>query len=948
MIVIDNDTLPAQGRDRQKDNQQDTKLDSLQSAVDALNDQVSAINASIQAINTSIDDKYAAQTQTFMSALTNQINALSSSLETLVNTQQMTAKNGTFETLSAAVSAIIKSLNATSATIAETLNVRTITALVVGSDNVNADNLTANLAQLERAIIGTVEISEFIIGTLRADSVIAGEAEIETLESKDIKTEKLSAKYIGGTEKHEVIGEPDNTELLEVSVPFYRGIQQLIDDYKQISITINDNNFITWTESVNNLYKIAVDSQLKKILLYFKADEGYFPAVFNVLRIGAPESEVITSRIVDRTDYRQNVLTKQGSYGSGSGSGSGTNIVFYDSLPDEGEEGFIYIEAAGEIPALVWHENRYMDFIGSNVERRIQQVEIRSTKNETAIAMNASAIASNREDIASNSSAIAMNASAIAAINGNDAGLSMRQVAQDVAGNVYIPCGSVLFANLPALSSVRIGDVYNVEDSFTTTADFIEGAGIAISAGSNVVAVDSNGVKKWDVLGLSVDTSSFMQKHNPTGTGAFSMGRKANTPIGYNSHAEGYATTASGEYSHAEGSYTTASGDYSHAEGSDTTASGDYSHAEGYATLTAADANHAHVEGYFAHAYGAISHAEGNNTIAKSSNQHVQGIYNVVDDNNKYADIVGGGTSSARKNIEATTWTGDKRLKGTVYVGCNDDSTGGDALVAVSHNIPRLMPKDITAYFNDGSLWDRLRGTNGYSYLEDLYAGDYFQFTTNELGTYFTNWVVIAEINGLMNSFMNDGTINFPHLVMVPGKGTTFSYDGKMPFFDMGSRNLSNGYRDVLLTTYRYNGTVESILRTYFGAHLITTSEWVSSRMDSTFYNRQGKATGGSAAGVIEPAYCIDMSEIELFGSVKWGSSGFDEGFADHQFALFRHRPDLIKDSSLGTQDLYWLRCATSATEVEISSPLNSQGQWGLRATYGQRPRFVIGTPPTN
>ena len=932
MIVIDNDTLPAQGRDRQKDNQQDTKLDSLQSAVDALNDQVSAINASIQAINTSIDDKYAAQTQTLMSALTNQINALSSSLETLVNTQQMTAKNGTFETLSAAVSAIIKSLNATSATIAETLNVRTITALVVGSDNVNADNLTANLAQLERAIIGTVEISEFIIGTLRADSVIAGEAEIETLESKDIKTEKLSAKYIGGTEKHEVIGEPDNTELLEVSVPFYRGIQQLIDDYKQISITINDNNFITWTESVNNLYKIAVDSQLKKILLYFKADEGYFPAVFNVLRIGAPESEVITSRIVDRTDYRQNVLTKQGSYGSGSGSGSGTNIVFYDSLPDEGEEGFIYIEAAGEIPALVWHENRYMDFIGSNVERRIQQVEIRSTKNETAIAMNASAIASNREDIASNSSAIAMNASAILAINGNDAGLSMRQVAQDVAGNVYIPCGSVLFANLPALSSVRIGDVYNVEDSFTTTADFIEGAGIAISAGSNVVAVDSNGVKKWDVLGLSVDTSSFMQKHNPTGTGAFSLNRKANTTIGYKSHAEGNETTASGSTSHAEGNETTASGSTSHAEGYGTTASGLTSHAEGYGTIASGD----------------YSHAEGLGTRARSPYQHAQGKYNADDFNETYADIVGGGASGALKNIEATTWTGDKRLKGTVYVGCNDDSTGGDALVAVSHNIPRLMPKDITAYFNDGSLWDRLRGTNGYSYLEDLYAGDYFQFTTNELGTYFTNWVVIAEINGLMNSFMNGGTINFPHLVMVPGKGTTFSYDGKMPFFDMGSRNLSNGYRDVLLTTYRYNGTVESILRTYFGAHLITTSEWVSSRMDSTFYNRQGKATGGSAAGVIEPAYCIDMSEIELFGSVKWGSSGFDEGFADHQFALFRHRPDLIKDSSLGTQDLYWLRCATSATEVEISSPLNSQGQWGLGATYGQRPRFVIGTPPTN
>lgn len=49
------------------------------------------------------------------------------------------------------------------------------------------------------------------------------------------------------------------------------------------------------------------------------------------------------------------------------------------------------------------------------------------------------------------------------------------------------------------------------------------------------------------------DLSTKMDKLNPTGTGAFSLNRKANTTIGNYSTAEGYNCTASGKYSHAEG-----------------------------------------------------------------------------------------------------------------------------------------------------------------------------------------------------------------------------------------------------------------------------------------------------------------------------------------------------------------------------------------------------------
>lgn len=58
-----------------------------------------------------------------------------------------------------------------------------------------------------------------------------------------------------------------------------------------------------------------------------------------------------------------------------------------------------------------------------------------------------------------------------------------------------------------------------------------------------------------------------MDKVNPTGTGSFSLNRKASTTIGQNSFAEGEATTASGRASHAEGFNTIANQPYSHASG---------------------------------------------------------------------------------------------------------------------------------------------------------------------------------------------------------------------------------------------------------------------------------------------------------------------------------------------------------------------------------------------
>ena len=141
----------------------------------------------------------------------------------------------------------------------------------------------------------------------------------------------------------------------------------------------------------------------------------------------------------------------------------------------------------------------------------------------------------------------------------------------------------------------------------------------------------------------------------------------------------GDRTKATGENSHAEGTQCEALGDSSHAEGIQTKASGLWSHVEG--SQTRANGPGSHAEGTGSWATGSSSHAEGYGTEAAGEYQHVQGKHNVIDEANKFADIVGNGADILNKsNAYALDWDGNLYLKGGVYINCNADSTGGTKL----------------------------------------------------------------------------------------------------------------------------------------------------------------------------------------------------------------------------------------------------------------------------
>ena len=172
----------------------------------------------------------------------------------------------------------------------------------------------------------------------------------------------------------------------------------------------------------------------------------------------------------------------------------------------------------------------------------------------------------------------------------------------------------------------------------------------------------------------------------------------ADYKLGTDAFAEGKGTKAKGNFSHAEGFNTTASAAYSHAEGRGTTASGTVSHAEGTDTV----------------ASGARSHAGGYGTIAKGDNQTAIGKYNLEDASNKYAFIIGNGTSSTRKNALTVDWSGNvesdgKKLATEEYVNANGGkidsiSVNGSAQEIVDKNVNITIPTKTSDLTNDSNF----------------------------------------------------------------------------------------------------------------------------------------------------------------------------------------------------------------------------------------------------
>lgn len=266
------------------------------------------------------------------------------------------------------------------------------------------------------------------------------------------------------------------------------------------------------------------------------------------------------------------------------------------------------------------------------------------------------------------------------------------------------------------------------------------------------------------------------------------------------------------------------------------------------------------------------------------------------------------------------------------------------------------MPKDITSYYNDGSLWKRLDGTGGYTLYQDIYVGDYFKMSrpisaknaNPDHQLTGSQYVTIASIGGLAYSG-DTASLTPNHLVMVPGQG----FDGTQ-HFGRSRMNPSNttvgGYKGSEMNTTvlgavatagstTADATINQQLYAEFGAHLKKTRELVTNKINATGISRYGGNNGCSNGLEWVDAQAILMSEVEVYGSTVWSSSGYDTGNAIHQFELFANSKSAINNRSA----LYWMKDVASASEFCCCNYVGSANC--NDASYANRyvrPRFVI------
>ena len=284
-----------------------------------------------------------------------------------------------------------------------------------------------------------------------------------------------------------------------------------------------------------------------------------------------------------------------------------------------------------------------------------------------------------------------------------------------------------------------------------------------------------------------------------------------------------------------------------------------------------------------------------------------------------------------------------------------------------SHNVCRKEPKNITKYYSDGTLWQRLNGTNGFSLFEDIYVGDYFEMSRaitapnqdSQYQTTGTKWVTIAGIDTLMgngdsfpagdNDALNPASGKH-HLVMIPGKGFDGSEVNHFGRKRMNSSNSTTGcYKSCEMRTSTLGSvassgstasgaTINQQLYAEFGTHLKTTRELISNTLNSSGYGRFGSASGCSSSWEWSSEQAILMSEIEVYGSVVWSSSGFDTGTAKNKLPVFNDTRAMNNRSSY-----YWLKdVASAAYFCYVSSSGNATYYDASYANIYVRPRFVI------
>ncbi len=223
--------------------------------------------------------------------------------------------------------------------------------------------------------------------------------------------------------------------------------------------------------------------------------------------------------------------------------------------------------------------------------------------------------------------------------------------------------------------------------------------------------------------------------------------------------------------------------------------------------------------------------------------------------------------------------------------------------------------------------------------FDDIYVGDYIVSSQTDSENRTIIWL-IADINNYLYS--GDTALDKCHATIIPA----YPLDEK----SMNSSNdTTGGYKESKMYTETLGTDIDDskqdILNKYlvpdFNDHILKYRNLVSDGMDSSRSNQYGATSGASSGWAWEDRYLDLMSEVNVYGSTVWSSSGYDIGIDNRQYAIFELKPEFI-NSYETSHFSYWLKAVST---LERFAYVGSYGDTyaGIASNLsGVRPRFLI------
>lgn len=234
--------------------------------------------------------------------------------------------------------------------------------------------------------------------------------------------------------------------------------------------------------------------------------------------------------------------------------------------------------------------------------------------------------------------------------------------------------------------------------------------------------------------------------------------------------------------------------------------------------------------------------------------------------------------------------------------------------------------KDITSYYNDGSLYEMISSGR----FDDIYVGDYI--VANNI-----KWLV-ADIDNYLYSGYKEGAINNGYLKQ---HHVTIIPSGTLSISTMNETNTTEGgYYNSKMKQKTLTNILDTYVKPVFENHILTYYTFLSMQTDDIL--NIGKAEASKADWVSSQ---IDlMSETNVYGTIIWSSSGYDIGIDNRQYALFQLKPEFVtSEPETGLNMSFWLKNIYDSEKFIVAESASHAGLYNAKSTKGIRPRFLIG-----